>query len=273
MLDLGALTLLFYCFREKEALQDIFEDVCGYRMNQGYFRVGGLSQDIPDGWASSVKAFASNFNSAVDEYQAMFLSNPIFLARTQGVGVISAEQAIDWGLTGANLRASGVALDQRKANPYSGYEQFKFEIPSATAGDTFERFRMRLEEMRESAKIVLQALERLEPGPVKDPNRKVSLPPREELETSMEAVIHHFKLVTEGFHPPVGEVYVPIESARGEVGYYIISDGGSMPYRVKIRAPSFVNLQALEYAGVGGQFADLIAVLASLDPVMGDVDR
>jgi len=273
MLDLGALTLLFYCFREKEALQDLFEDVCGYRMNQGYFRVGGLSQDIPDGWASSVQAFASNFDSAVDEYQAMFLSNPIFLARTQGVGVISAEQAIDWGLTGANLRASGVALDQRKANPYSGYEQFEFEIPTATAGDTFERFRMRLEEMRESAKIVLQALERLEPGPVKDPNRKVSLPPREELETSMEAVIHHFKLVTEGFHPPVGEVYVPIESARGEVGYYIISDGGSMPYRVKIRAPSFVNLQALEYAGVGGQFADLIAVLASLDPVMGDVDR
>ena len=273
MLDLGALTLLFYCFREKEALQDLFEDVCGYRMNQGYFRVGGLSQDIPDGWASSVQAFASNFDSAVDEYQAMFLSNPIFLARTQGVGVITAEQAIDWGLTGANLRASGVALDQRKANPYSGYEQFEFEIPTATAGDTFERFRMRLEEMRESAKIVLQALERLEPGPVKDPNRKVSLPPREELETSMEAVIHHFKLVTEGFHPPVGEVYVPIESARGEVGYYIISDGGSMPYRVKIRAPSFVNLQALEYAGVGGQFADLIAVLASLDPVMGDVDR
>jgi len=273
MLDLGALTLLFYCFREKEALQDIFEDVCGYRMNQGYFRVGGLSQDVPEGWASSVRAFASNFGSAVDEYQAMFLSNPIFLGRTQGVGVISAEQAIDWGLTGANLRASGVALDQRKTNPYSGYEQFEFEIPTATAGDTFERFRMRLEEMRESAKIVLQALERLEPGPVKDPNRKVSLPPREELETSMEAVIHHFKLVTEGFHPPVGEVYVPIESARGEVGYYIISDGGSMPYRVKIRAPSFVNLQALEYAGVGGQFADLIAVLASLDPVMGDVDR
>ena len=273
MLDLGALTLLFYCFREKEALQDLFEDVCGYRMNQGYFRVGGLSQDIPQGWAMSVKSFASNFHSAVDEYQAMFLSNPIFLARTQGVGVISAEQAIDWGLTGANLRASGVALDQRKANPYSGYEQFKFEIPTATAGDTFERFRMRLEEMRESAKIVLQALVRLEPGAVKDPNRKVSLPPREELETSMEAVIHHFKLVTEGFHPPVGEVYVPIESARGEVGYYIISDGGSMPYRVKIRAPSFVNLQALEYAGVGGQFADLIAVLASLDPVMGDVDR
>ncbi len=273
MLDLGALTLLFYCFREKEALQDLFEDVCGYRMNQGYFRVGGLSQDIPEGWAASVKSFASSFHSAVDEYQAMFLSNPIFLARTQGVGVISAEQAIDWGLTGANLRASGVALDQRKANPYSGYEQFKFEIPTATAGDTFERFRMRLEEMRESAKIVSQALERLEPGAVKDPNRKVSLPPREELETSMEAVIHHFKLVTEGFHPPVGEVYVPIESARGEVGYYIISDGGSMPYRVKIRAPSFVNLQALEYAGVGGQFADLIAVLASLDPVMGDVDR
>ncbi|MBC7647084.1 MAG: NADH dehydrogenase (quinone) subunit D [Pseudopedobacter sp.] len=273
MLDLGALTLFFYTFREKEALQDIFEDVCGYRMNQGYFRVGGLSQDIPDGWIETVQAFCAKFGSAVDEYQNMFLNNPIFLARTKGVGVITPEQALDWGLTGANLRASGVALDHRKANPYCGFETFDFKIPTATAGDCFERFRMRLEEMRESAKIVSQALERLEPGPVKDPNRKISLPPREELETSMEAVIHHFKLVTEGFHPPVGEVYVPIESARGEVGYYIISDGGSMPYRVKIRAPSFVNLQALEYAGVGGQFADLIAVLASLDPVMGDVDR
>ncbi len=273
MLDLGALTLLFYCFREKETLQDLFEEVCGYRMNQGYFRVGGLSRDIPDGWIENVRAFTKSFQEKVDEYQSMFLNNPIFLERTQNIGYISPEMALDLGLTGANLRAAGIGLDVRKAMPYCGYETFDFKVPMATASDCYERFRLRLEEMRESAKIVAQALERLEPGIVKDPNRKISLPPREELETSMEAVIHHFKLVTEGFHPPVGEVYVPTESARGEVGYYVISDGGSMPYRVKIRSPSFVNLQSLEHAGVGGQFADLIAVLASIDPVMGDVDR
>lgn len=273
LLDLGALTLFFYTFREKEALQDLFEEVCGYRMNQGYFRVGGLSRDIPTDWVGHVRTFVQQFSEKVDEYQNMFLGNPIFVERTQGIGCISPELALDLGLTGANLRAAGIGFDIRKAAPYCGYETFKFDVPVETSSDCFARFKLRLDEMRESAKIVSQALERLEPGPVSDPNRKISLPPREELETSMEAVIHHFKLVTEGFHPPVGEVYVPVESARGEVGYYIVSDGGSMPYRVKIRAPSFVNLQALEYAGIKGPFADLIAVLASLDPVMGDVDR
>ena len=273
LLDLGALTPFFYAFREKEALQDLFEEVCGYRMNQGYFRVGGLSRDVPEDWPAHVSAFIETFDRRVDEYETLFAENPIFLDRATGIGVIPREVALDMGLTGPNLRASGVNLDHRKANPYCGYETYDFGVPVSSDGDSLARFVLRLQEFRESVKIVRQALERLKPGPVKDPNRKISLPPRQELETSMEAVIHHFKLVTEGFHPPVGEVYVPVESARGEVGYYIVSDGGSMPYRVKIRAPSFVNLQCLEYACVGGQFADLITVLASVDPVLGDVDR
>lgn len=273
MLDLGALTLLFYCFREKEWVQDLFEEVSGYRMNQGYFRVGGLSRDVPDGWLENVRTFAVEFDNRIDEYATMFANNPIFIARTTGIGKVTAEQCLDMGVTGPNLRASGVDFDHRRDTPYSGYERYKFDVPTAIEGDSHARFMVRLEEMRQSARIIRQALDMIQPGPIKDPNRKVSLPPRPELETSMEAVIHHFKLVTEGFHPPRGEVYVPVETARGEVGYYIISDGGSMPYRLKIRAPSFVNLQLMEVAGVGCQFADLITVLASVDPVLGDVDR
>ncbi len=273
LLDLGALTPFFYAFREKEMVQDLFEEVCGYRMNQGYFRVGGLYRDLPEGFEQHVRAFIDHFDEKVDEYEALFRENPIFVDRATGVGVLSAAQAKDLGLTGPNLRASGVPLDHRKANPYCGYAELDFEVPVESAGDCFARFVIRGAEMRQSARIVRQVLDRLEPGPIRDPNRKISLPPRQELETSMEAVIYHFKLVTEGFHPPLGEAYVPVESARGEVGYYLVSDGGSVPYRVKIRAPSFVNLQALEVAGVGGQFADLITVVASLDPVLGDVDR
>ena len=273
LLDLGALTPFFYAFREKEALQDLFEAVCGYRMNQGYFRVGGLSRDIPDDWAPRVEKFLDQMERGDTEYTTLFAQNPIFLDRAKGVGVIPPDVALDLGLTGPNLRASGVPLDHRKDNPYCGYETYDFNVITSPDGDSLARFNMRLLEFGESIKIVRQGLKRLKPGPVKDPNRKISLPPRPELETSMEAVIHHFKLVTEGFHPPLGEVYVPVESARGEVGYYIVSDGGSMPYRVKIRAPSFVNLQALEYACVGVQFADLITILATIDPVLGDVDR
>lgn len=273
LLDLGALTPFFYAFREKEALQDLFEAVCGYRMNQGYFRVGGLSRDIPADWPARVSAFLDQMERGVTEYTTLFAQNPIFLDRAKGVGVIPPDVALDLGLTGPNLRASGVPLDHRKDNPYCGYETYDFGVITSPDGDSLARFNMRLLEFGESIKIVRQGLKRLKPGPVKDPNRKISLPPRPELETSMEAVIHHFKLVTEGFHPPLGEVYVPVESARGEVGYYIVSDGGSMPYRVKIRAPSFVNLQALEYACVGVQFADLITILATIDPVLGDVDR
>ncbi|MFC4426333.1 NADH dehydrogenase (quinone) subunit D [Deinococcus navajonensis] len=273
LLDLGALTPFFYAFREKETCVDLFEEATGYRMNQGYFRVGGLSRDVPEEWPAHVAQFLDQMERGVDEYTTLFAQNPIFLDRAKGVGVIPAEVALDLGLTGPNLRASGVTLDNRKDNPYCGYETYDFDVVSSPDGDSLARFNMRLLEFRQSIRIIRQGLQRLKSGPIKDPNRKISLPPRHELETSMEAVIHHFKLVTEGFHPPRGEVYVPIESARGEVGYYIVSDGGSMPYRVKIRAPSFVNLQALEYACVGAQFADLITILATIDPVLGDVDR
>ncbi len=273
ILDMGALTLFFYTMRERERLLDIFEMVTGVRMNYGYFRVGGLAQDVPDGFEEAVRTFLAEFPPMLEQYATMFAKNDIFVNRTTGVGVIDRDTAFDYGLTGPSLRASGVRLDFRKAQPYSGYQEYDFEVPSSDVGDANARFMMRFFEMDESMKIVRQALDRLEPGPVNDPDRRISLPPRSELETSMEAVIFHFKLVTEGFHPPRGEVYVPTESARGELGYYLISDGGSMPYRVKVRVPSLINLQTLEPACLGGLFADMVVNIASLDPVLGDVDK
>jgi NADH-quinone oxidoreductase subunit D len=273
LLDLGALTPFFYTFREREAVLDLLEMVGGQRLHQGYFRVGGVARDLPDGFEAAAKTFLDDFDARVDEYERLFSGNPIFLERTQGVGVLSADVALDLGMTGPNLRASGINLDHRKSTPYEGYDTYDFDVPVRHNGDCFDRFMIRVSEMRESARIARQALQRLKPGPVQDPNRKITLPPRAELETSMEAVIHHFKLVTEGFHPPKGECYVPTESARGELGCYIVSDGGSMPYRIHFRSPSFVNLQALPVIGIGGLFADLVTVIASLDPVMGDVDR
>jgi NADH-quinone oxidoreductase subunit D len=273
LLDLGALSPFFYCFRDREVILDLLEAVTGYRMNYGYFRVGGVSRDIPDGFEAAVLKFLAEFEPHLDEIEGLFAGNPIFVERTKGVGVVSAEDAVDLGLTGPNLRASGVSFDVRKNQPYAGYDSYTFSVPLGQNGDSYDRFMVRMQEIRESIDLVRQAIARIEPGPFKDPNRKISLPPRQELETSMEAVIHHFKLVTEGFHPPRGEVYIPTESARGELGCYVVSDGGSMPYRVKIRAPSFVNLQAIEHCCTNALFADLITVIASLDPVMGDVDR
>ena len=273
ILDMGALTLFFYTMREREKILDIFESVSGVRMNYGYFRVGGLSRDVPETFESDVRDFIKAFPPMMDQYAALFAKNDIFLGRTKGIGVLTAEQALDHALTGSSLRASGVNLDFRKAQPYSGYDDYDFDVPLRTEGDVLARFMIRFDEMKESLKIVEQALDKLEPGPYKDPDRRISLPPREELENSMEAVIFHFKLVTEGFHPPRGEVYVPTESARGELGYYLVSDGGSMPYRVKVRVPSLMNLQSLEPTCVGGLFADMVMNIASFDPVMGDVDK
>ena len=273
ILDMGALTLFFYTMREREKILDIFEMVSGVRMNYGYFRVGGLSKDVPDDFEAAVRAFIKDFPPMVQQYANLFAKNPIFLDRTQGIGIMTEEDALDYCLTGPSLRASGVALDHRKANPYSSYEDYVFDVPSSTEGDVHARFMVRFEELTQSLRIVEQALDMLEPGEVKDPDRRISLPPRSELENSMEAVIFHFKLVTEGFHPPRGEVYVPTESARGELGYYIVSDGGSMPYRVKVRVPSLMNLQSLEPACIGGLFADMVMNIASFDPVMGDVDK
>ncbi|MDA0700272.1 MAG: NADH dehydrogenase (quinone) subunit D [bacterium] len=273
ILDMGALTLFFYTMREREQILQLFEMVAGVRMNFGYFRVGGLSYDLPDGFVERVRAFLGGFPPMLDQYATLFAKNDIFLQRTRGIGVIPRERAIADGLTGPSLRASGVALDQRKAAPYSGYGDYDFDVPTSDVGDAHARFDVRFQEFEQSLKICRQALDLLEPGPIKDPDRRVSLPPRQELESSMEAVIFHFKLVTEGFHPPRGEAYVATESARGELGYHLVSDGGSMPYRVKVRVPSLVNLQSLESACVGGLFADMVVNIATMDPVMGDVDK
>lgn len=273
MLDMGALTPYFYCMREREGLMDIFEAVSGVRMNYGYFRVGGLYQDVPEKFVPMVRAWLDAFPKYLDEYFNLFMGNSILMARTQGVAVVTREMALDYALTGPSARASGIPLDYRKTAPYSGYEDYVFDVPVHEDGDIYARMYVRFEEMVESCRIVSQALDMLEPGPVKDPDRRISLPPRQELENSMEAVIFHFKLVTEGLHPPKGEVYVPTESARGELGYYIISDGGSLPYRVKVRAPSLANLQSLEPSSIGGLFADMVINIASFDPVLGDVDK
>lgn len=276
LLDLGALTPLFYTFREREYVLDLFEWVSGQRFHHNYIRIGGLKEDLPAEFLPELKKFLKTFPARVDEYENLFKESPIFYERARGVSVITPEDAIAWSLTGGSLRASGVNYDVRKAYPYSGYETYNFEVPLGQYGDIHDRMVIRLQELRESAKIVQQALERLESmgeGSIRDPNPRISLPPRHLLETSMEAVIYHFKLVTEGFHPALGEVYVPTESARGELGYYVVSDGGSLPYRVKVRAPSFVNLQSLPAACRGVQVPDMVAVIASLDPVMGDVDR
>ncbi|MER3451117.1 MAG: NADH-quinone oxidoreductase subunit D [Thermus sp.] len=273
LLDLGALTPFFYAFRERETILDLFEWVTGQRFHHNYIRIGGLKEDLPEEFVPELKKLLQVLPHRIDEYEGLFAESPIFYERARGVGVIPAEVAIHLGLTGGSLRASGVDYDIRKAHPYAGYETYRFDVPLGEQGDVFDRMLIRIREMRESVKIIQQALERLEPGPIRDPNPQITPPPRPLLETSMEAVIYHFKHYTEGFHPPKGEVYVPTESARGELGYYIVSDGGSMPYRVKVRAPSFVNLQSLSYACKGEQVADMVAIIASLDPVMGDVDR
>ncbi|XOB99162.1 NADH dehydrogenase (quinone) subunit D [Deinococcota bacterium DY0809b] len=273
LLDLGAMTPFFYAFREREAILDLFEWVTGQRFHHNYLRVGGLKEDVPEEFVPELKKFLSGFLAKVDDYQGMFDGSPIFASRARDIGVIPPEVAINLGLTGGSLRASGVNYDVRKAHPYGGYDKYDFDVPLGTRGDVYDRMIVRLEEMRQSHRILEQAVQRLEPGPIRDPNPHLSLPPREMLGRSMEALIFHFKLVTEGFHPPLGEVYVPTESARGELAYYIVSDGGSMPYRVKIRTPEFVNIQSLAYASKGHQFADFIAILATLDPVLGGIDR
>ncbi len=276
MLDFGAITPFFYSFREREAVLDMFEAVSGQRFHHNYVRVGGVKEDLPEGFLPDLKKLMDEFPSRIDQYEGLFKESPIFYQRAKGLSVIPVEDAINLSLTGGSLRAAGVNYDVRKAYPYSGYETYDFDVPLLYNSDIYDRMVIRILEMRESVKIVKQAIERLEKSsgePIRDPNPQISLPPREMLETSMEAVIFHFKLVTEGFHPAIGEAYVPTESARGELGYYVISDGGSMPYRVKVRAPSFVNLQSLSYASRGVQMADMVVVIASLDPVMGDVDR
>jgi NADH-quinone oxidoreductase subunit D len=272
-LDLAAMSVFLYCFREREMLLDIHEMVAGQRMMTTYFRPGGLWRDVPVEFEDAVRQFLRIFPARIDEYESLLTKNPIFMERTRKIGVLSGEDALRWGLTGPPLRASGVAHDLRKVRPYSGYEQYEFDVPTHTDGDTYARYIVRIEEMRQSLRIVQQALDTLPYGPVRSNNRKFVPPPRAELATSMEAVIHHFKLWTEGFDMPKGAVYMPVESPRGELGVYLESDGGPKPYRVHWRTPSFVNLQALPLLSKGHLVADLVALIGTIDVVLGDVDR
>jgi NADH dehydrogenase I D subunit len=268
--------LLEYAFREREMILDIFEMVCGARITSSYFTTGGLRWDVPPAFSRVVGEFAGLFDKRLDEYEVMLTNNPVYRSRLEGIAVIDAEQALGLGCTGPLLRGAGVAYDVRKQIPYCGYDEYDFEVPVQPHGDAYSRYKVRVAEMRQSAHIIRQGLAKLEklgPGPVRDPNRKISLPPREELETSMEAVIHHFKLVTEGFKPPVGEVYASVENPKGELGFYVISDGGPSPYRLKIRGPSFSNISAVRVMAPGSMFSDMVSMIGSIDITMGEVDR
>jgi NADH-quinone oxidoreductase subunit D len=272
-LDLAAMSVFLYCFREREHILDILEMVGGQRMMATYIRPGGLWRDTPVEFDAAVRKFLDLFPARIDEYEALLTKNPLFIERTRNIGVLAKEDALHWGATGPILRASGVAHDLRKARPYSGYELYDFDIPSLTAGDTYARYVVRVEEMRQSVRIVRQALDKLPYGTVRSNNRKYVPPPRSEIGTSMEALIHHFKLWTEGFTPPVGAVYHAVESPRGELGVYLESDGSPKPYRVHWRTPSFVNMQVLPSLAKGRLVADLVALIGTIDIVLGDVDR
>jgi NADH-quinone oxidoreductase subunit D len=272
-LDIGAMTVFFYCFREREKILNLIEAASGGRLTPSYFRIGGLMMDLPAGFENRVKQFLNDFPSALKDFQKLLTGNKIFQKRTQDVGRISAADAIDWGLSGPCLRGSGVALDIRRANPYTGYETYDFEIPIEHDGDVWARYLVRLREMEESHKIVIQALARLRPGPVKADAPKVVLPDREAMKRHMDALIHHFLIIAEGFDIPPGEVYHPIEASKGELGVYMKSNGGPKPERVHFRGPSFVNLSALPDLAKGAMIADIVAIIGSLDIVLGEIDR
>ncbi len=272
-IDLGAMSLLLYCFREREDILHIFEMVSGQRMMTSYFRVGGLALEPPLGWLKRVEKFVKAFPGRLKEYEDLLTKNPIWLRRTVGIGKLTADEAIAWGLSGPSLRGSGVDWDIRKKQPYSSYDKFDFKVPTRPEGDVYARYLVRLEEMRQSLRIVQQAMEGLPEGPVKANAPHIVLPDRESMKTSIEALIYHFKIVTEGFHPPVGEVYQAIESPRGELGFYMVSDGSPKPFRCHVRAPSFANLQALPKMIEGRLIADVVACIGTIDIILGEVDR
>jgi NADH-quinone oxidoreductase subunit D len=272
-MDIGALTVFLYTFREREEILRIFEHVSGQRMMTSYFRIGGLALDPPLDFFSSVQSLVSILPEKIDEYENLLTGNPIFFNRLKGVGTLSAEDAIALGVTGPPMRASGVDWDLRRDMPYSSYEKFKFEVPVSKDGDVWARYIVRLREMRESVKICQQALDGMPEGPIKADAPHVVLPDREKMKTQMEALIYHFKIVTEGFEVPAGEVYQAVESPRGEMGYYAVSDGTAKPYRVHMRNPSFATLQALQTMCAGRLIADVVAVIGSIDIVLGEIDR
>ncbi len=272
-LDLGAISMFWYCFRERDTILDLMEMSSGQRMHTRYFQVGGVIEDIPLGFEQKVREFIAEMPERINQYAALLDRNEIFLLRTKGVGIVSRERLLELGVTGPLLRAAGEPWDLRKVAPYLAYGEVEFDIPIGTTGDNYDRYKVRLQEMRESVRIVEQCLDGLPEGPWIADDRKVVLPPRHELGTSMEALIHHFKLVTEGFRVPPGEVYHPIESPRGELGCFVVADGSAKPTRVHMREPSFVNLQALRDMCINEYVADMICNLAMLDPILGGIDR
>ena len=273
-IDLGAISIFFYCFDLRETILDLQEAVGGARMHPNYVRVGGLNGDLPEGYLPRLDALIEKIPGRMRELRGLLQANPIFQDRTIDIGVLTPEEAVQWNVTGPSLRASGIAYDVRKAFPYCGYQTYDFEIPTRTEGDAYARFLVRLDEMDQSIRLIEQTRRRLDtPGPVMIDDPKVALPPKETIALSMEALIHHFKLISEGFRVPPGDVYHSVESPRGELGYYIVSNGENKPYRIRTRPPSMYNLQALKGIAPGNLIADLVVMIGSLDPVFGEVDR
>jgi len=272
-LDIGAMSPFFYAFRQREKILNLIEAASGGRMTPSYFRIGGLMMDLPAGFERRVNQFLEDFPAALDMFDTLVTSNTLWQSRTKGIGVITGAEAIDWGLTGPCLRGSGVDVDLRRDNPYSGYETYDFEVPVERDGDVWARFLVRMRELVESYKIIRQAVSRLKPGPIKADAPKVVLPDRDDMRKHMDALIHHFLIVAEGFSIPEGEVYMPIEASKGELGVYMKSDGSPKPARVHFRGPSFVNLSALPVMSEGEMVADVVAIIGSLDIVLGEIDR
>jgi len=272
-LDIGAMTVFFYTWRERDQILDLKEILSGVRMMTSWICPGGLRDDVPTGWLERAQYLVTELPKKFAEYEKLLTKNPIWIERLTNVGVISASDAVAYGMSGPSLRGSGVAFDIRKANPYCGYEQFEFDIPTGQNGDVYDRYLVRMEELKQSIRIIQQALIDIPGGAVRVDDRKITPPPRAELDSSMESLIHHFKLFTEGYRPPIGEAYAACESGRGEKGYYIYSDGGNIPYRVKINGPSLKNLQALPTMAKGRMIADVVAIIGSIDIVLGDIDH
>ena len=272
-IDLGALSVFFYCFDLRENILDLQEAAGGARMHPNYLRVGGVNGDLPSGFMESLDALIEKFPGRMRELRGLLQANPILQDRTVDVGIMTPAEAVDWSVTGPSLRASGVAYDVRKAFPYSGYEDYTFDVPTRDEGDSYARFLVRLDEMEEAMRIVAQVRKSLKPGPIMTSDAKIAAPPKETIALSMEALIHHFKIVSEGFRVPPGDVYQAVEGPRGELAYYIVSDGGNRPYRVRTRPPSLYNLQSLKGIAPGNFIADLVVMIGSLDPVFGEVDR
>jgi NADH-quinone oxidoreductase subunit D len=272
-LDLGAMSVFLYCFREREVIMNLFEQVSGARLTPSYIRIGGVMMDTPLGYEEEVAKFLAFFPDRIDEYEALLTENEIWRERTIGVGILDAKTAFQWGITGPSLRGAGVNYDVRKVNPYCGYENFEFDVPLGKNADVYDRYTVRIAEMRQSVRILNQVVENMPDGPANSTDGKVVLPPKERVLSDMEALIHHFILATRGFPVPSGEAYACIESPKGELGFYVVADGSEKPYRVRVRPPSFYNLQVIPTICQGNMVADVVAVIGSQDIVLGEIDR